>query len=349
MIVAVIPAHNEAEALPRTIASLHLQDVTPDRIFVVSDNSTDDTFEVAESLGVTAVRTSGNRHKKAGALNQVLDVIPNLHEDDLVLVMDADTELSPHFISTALDELQDGEVGGVGAVFTGSKPTTYLELCQYLEWSRYGEEIERTGKTFVMSGTAALIRYEALLSVKEGTGKFYNTDTITEDMRLTLDLKAAGWKLKSPTECTSTTEMMPTVKMLWLQRRRWYLGALQNVTDMGVNKVTLPYWRQQVMLVLSVTLLWSLLALTVTAVTLEGVSTPQPQWLAVGLIFAVERVVTVWDEPWRYRLFAAIVIPELVYALILQSAYVAAVYQKITGSDGTWAHITRKEEAHLRK
>lgn len=344
MITAVIPAHNEADALPRTIASLRAQDVPPDHIIVVSDNSTDDTHKVSESLGVEAVETVNNLHRKAGALNSILGNLVSLNDSDLVLVMDADTELSPHFISRALDELDDPNVGGVGAVFRGEKPKSYLELCQYLEWSRYGEEIGRTGKTFVMSGTAALIRWKALRDVYDRTGQFYNTATITEDMRLTLDLKDAGWDVRSPVECTSTTEMMPSVKMLWLQRRRWYLGALQNVTDMGLTRVTRPYWRQQLMLALSVILLWGLIALTGVAIALGGLTMPSLFWLGVGAIFAAERVLTIWDEPIRYRLFAALVIPEMIYALILQTAYVAAVWQKITGSSGTWAHVSANTE-----
>lgn len=336
-VVALLPAHNEADSLPGTVSSLLAQTVPPDRIVVVSDNSTDSTVEVARALGVEVMETVGNTARKAGALNQALDT---LDRTGLVLVMDADTALSPGFIETALAELRNPKVGGVGALFHGEKPTSYLELCQYLEWQRYSEQSNRTKKTFIMSGTAALIRWEALESVRRMQGHWYDTQTITEDSRLSIDLKLAGWELRSPAGCTAVTEMMPTVKMLYLQRRRWNLGALQNIRDAGISRVTLPYFGQQVMLAVSVSLMSLLISLTLIAVAMDGFITPQPFWLCVGAVFAAERVITVWDEPVRYRLFAALVVPELVYAWILQASYVSAVWQFLRRSEGSWAHLS---------
>ena len=346
MITALLPAHNEADVLPATIASLRAQTISPDRIIVVSDNSTDATVRVAEQLNVDVIETVGNTHRKAGALNQAL---ATLDRDGLVLVMDSDTELVPTWIETALTELDDPTVGAVGAVFRGDTPKSYLQLCQYLEWSRYAEQIERTGKTFVLSGTAALIRWEALEDVRARFGHWYDTDTITEDSRLTLDLKMTGWKLRSRVELQATTETMPSVRMLWLQRRRWNLGAMQNVADLGFNRVTAPYWGQQVMLGLCVLLLWGLISLTVLALIIVGPTAPQLFWLSIGVVFIIERVLTVWDEPVRYRLFAALVVPELIYALILQTAYVAAVVQKITGSAGSWHHVPPNDATTTRE
>lgn len=44
-----------------------------------------------------------------------------------------------------------------------------------------------------------------------------------------------------------------------------------------------------------------------------------PFWLVVGLVFALERVVTVWKGGWRARSVAVLVIPELLYAGISTS------------------------------
>lgn len=103
MITAIIPAHNEADALPATIASLQAQTVPPTRILVVSDNSTDGTVKVARQLDVEVMETTGNTARKAGALNQALTT---LDRHGLVLVMDADTALAPRFIETAITELE---------------------------------------------------------------------------------------------------------------------------------------------------------------------------------------------------------------------------------------------------
>ena len=155
-------------------------------------------------------------------------------------------------------------------------------------------------------------------------------------------LKRCGWALRSPDKCRTTTETMPTVGDLFRQRRRWSLGALQTVKRHGFNAVTRVYWFQQFMLLLSIFAMVLLMALTLLDLV-TGTMVLSPLWLCIGLVFVVERVVTVWDRPWKDRLFALVMVPELAYALIVQAAHVAALAQFITGSQGTWDHITKKE------
>ena len=69
-LIALVPAHNEAEQISETIESLQDQTVPPDEIIVVADNCTDDTVAIARGFaGVAVMETVDNRHKKAGALN----------------------------------------------------------------------------------------------------------------------------------------------------------------------------------------------------------------------------------------------------------------------------------------
>ena len=341
-ITAIIPAHNEVATLPRTVRSLREQTVPPDRVLVVSDNSTDATPDVARELGVDVMETRDNIDRKAGALNQALgtELRAVSNSPDYVLVVDADTQLNPRWVETALEHMSTNpSVGGVGAVFRAPPPTSYLTLCQSLEWFRYEEETERTGKTFVMSGTASLISAEALHGLYTARGYYYSPNSICEDSELSSALKSAGWALKSPPECTVVTETMPTVRLLFQQRRRWYLGALQNVSKHGLTPTTRPYIRQQVFLALGVLLMSLYLTLTAAGLILNGLTAPNPWWLMVTLVFSLERTITAWKAPPSHRLFAALVLPELVYAIFLQVAYVAAVFQHVTGSSGTWSHV----------
>lgn len=340
-VTVVIPAVDEP-GIDSTVRSLLGQTTPPDRIIVALNNTDDPNATRLPALAVGDPRVEVIDHgtclgRKAEAINRTLGL---LERAGLVLVMDADTALSPRFIETALTELKHQFVGGVGALFHGQPPRSYLQLCQYLEWQRYSEQSNRTKRTFIMSGTAALIRWEALESVRREFGHWYDTGTITEDSRLSIDLKLCGWQLRSPAGCEAVTETMPTVRMLFLQRRRWNLGALQNLWDAGISRTTLPYLGQQVMLAVSVSLMSLLITLTLAAVIMHGLITPEPFWLAVGAVFAVERVVTVWGQSARYRLFAALVLPELLFALILQASYVAAVYQFLTRQQGSWHHLT---------
>jgi cellulose synthase/poly-beta-1,6-N-acetylglucosamine synthase-like glycosyltransferase len=115
LVIALIPAYNEEEQIADAIRSLQEHVAPPDMIVVCADNCTDNTADIAEAAGAYVFETVGNEHKKAGALNQALDrVLPALHDEDAILVMDADSILVPTFISEAQKHLRNG-FGGVGA------------------------------------------------------------------------------------------------------------------------------------------------------------------------------------------------------------------------------------------
>ncbi len=117
-VTVLIPAHNEEDKIAATLQSLQDHDDPPDRIIVVADNCTDRTADLARAAGVEVIASVGNTKKKAGALNQVLAVIlPELDENDTVMVMDADTVLDRGYLAAARRRMTDDRalmaVGGL--------------------------------------------------------------------------------------------------------------------------------------------------------------------------------------------------------------------------------------------
>ncbi|GAA4727176.1 hypothetical protein GCM10023216_17590 [Isoptericola chiayiensis] len=343
-VVVIVPAHDEEAALPDTIASLWAQTCRPGRVLVVSDNSTDQTVAVARAAGADVMESSGNTDRKAGALNQAIETIT---DEEVVMVLDADTSIAPTFIEEGLAILDaEPAVAAVGGVFEGRDPGGFLERCQANEYARYGVQIEVTGRTAVLTGTAAMVRREALEAVASarGTtlpgrcGDVYDRHAITEDSELTLALRTLGHELRSPALMTCTTELMPTWGDLHRQRVRWYKGMLDNLLTYGLTRTTARYVGQQVMLVLGTLMMASYLLLT--ALTLvAGTFTVSGPWAAVALVFLVERLVTVWPAGTRARLLAAPVLPELLYDLALQRAFVHAVCLTVARRQTTWNHV----------
>jgi cellulose synthase/poly-beta-1,6-N-acetylglucosamine synthase-like glycosyltransferase len=146
LVVALIPARNEAHQIEDAIRSLHEQTLPPDVILVLADNCTDGTAVIAREAGAHIYETVDNTHKKAGALNQALDLLlPELRADDSVLVMDADSMLAPGFVSEARRRLKDG-VGGVGGVFTGRAGGGFVGMLQRNEYARYARATSRASR-----------------------------------------------------------------------------------------------------------------------------------------------------------------------------------------------------------
>lgn len=349
-VTVVIPAHNEEASIPATLRSLQLQSRLPDRVIVVADNCTDGTSTVARDLGAEVFESVGNTHKKGGALNQVLRrELPGMGDNDTVLVMDADTQLSEHFIRTAVDRFTgDRALMAVGGLFQGEEGHGILGQFQRNEYFRYQREIQRReGRVFVLTGTGTAFRAIALREVAEarGTsipgnrGEVYDTFALTEDNELTIAIKSLGGLMVSPMECQVTTELMPSWRMLWAQRLRWQRGALENLGTYGVTPQTIRYWSQQIAIGYGVFALFAYFGLMFLMVFAMDTWVWFPFWLGVGLIFAVERVVTAWRGGWRARGMAVLIFPELVYDCFLNLAFLKGVLEISFGQRPTWKHV----------
>lgn len=342
-ITAIIPAVDEPD-IDRTIRSLLDQSSVPDRIIVaVNNTSSSVTHQAAARVQderVEVVDLGSIKGKKAGALNAALTLVST----PLVMVVDADTIVSPDFVRQALETLRTPDIGAVGGIFFGQSPRGWLQWCQAMEYARYGQQVEESRRVMVLTGTAAIIRLQALNDVHQarlrgdlpGHG-VYDISAITEDNEMSLALKSCGWRLASPAECQTTTELMGTMKDLQAQRIRWYRGALDNLRAYGWTSVTRRYIMQQIMLTLSVIGFASYL-LVMNADTILGQLGWSPLWLGVGVLFALERVRGVWRMGWFARVMAISLLPEMVYALALQVAYVRGVWRHLRGGDPTWHH-----------
>lgn len=299
------------------------------------------------SEGVDVVATKGNTHKKAGALNQVLArLLPELHEDDIVLVQDADSRLDPPFIEKALERLADRKYGAVGGVFRGDDRRGFVAHLQRNEYARYARDVARLkGRCLVVTGTAAMFRVGTLRQVSkgrlegklppgDGTGGVYDTTVLTEDNEISFAIMHLGYKILSPSACTLVTETMPTWKDLWTQRLRWKRGAVENCMQYGLTPVTWRYWGRQLLAMcgLLITLLY--LVTLVIAFTTNNF-TLQPFWLGVSLVFIIERVVTVSYRGWRFML-PALTMYELVFDGFLQVAQAKAYIDALSGRRRNW-------------
>ena len=349
-VIGLIPAHNEADCIAATLRSVLDQTRTVDKIYVVADNCTDDTAEIAARYADVIV-TKDNRDKKAGALNQALEILlPELADDDAVLVMDADTTVTADFVAESARVLtEQPRVGGVSSIFLGRDTRNVLGLMQAMEFYRYRRQIRRNGnRAYVLSGTASVLRVSALRAVKAGRGSvlpsgggsYYDTHSLTEDNEMTFALLLLGYQCVAP-GIVSTTDVMPTVPKLFRQRHRWYLGALRNIRGYGRRMpwyMRFVYWRQQAGLFVT---FFGLLGYLVLATLL-----PRTYLYAVGLwtviavgLLAIERVSTVWRMGWRARLVAAALVPEQLYAMLLTATYASALKDFVLGRKGAW-HAT---------
>ncbi|WTJ20964.1 glycosyltransferase family 2 protein [Streptomyces pseudovenezuelae] len=344
-LVALIPAHNEQDRIADAIQGLWRQSRRPDLIVVVADNCTDATAEIAVAYGARVFTTEGNTHKKAGALNQAIAwVLPHLEDRDLLLVQDADTVLAPSFSETAIGTF-NRKVGAVGGVFYGEDGGGLLGLLQRMEFHRYAWELERTGgKAQVLTGTGTMFRARVLREVRSarrdgligGGHAYYSLASLTEDDEMTKAVKTLGYRAMSPAGCAVTTEVMPTLGKLWHQRLRWQRGALENLRDYGWTRVTARYFLQQFLMGFGALSFLVYLTYMVTYTTLYGWPGFSPFWTAIGLVFVVEKTVSVRRAGPRAVLVAALMVPEMLYDLFQHAVYFSSLWGLLRRSEEKW-------------
>jgi cellulose synthase/poly-beta-1,6-N-acetylglucosamine synthase-like glycosyltransferase len=349
MIVALIPAYNEAEWIASVVRNLASQTRPPDRIVVMSDNSTDDTVALARAAGAEVWESAGNPHKKAGALNQALSrILGELDDSDHVFIQDADTMPAPRWLEVA----SAWAARHPGAVISGryaSPPTgrSLLRIVQENEFARDGRAINRRGnKTRIVVGTSALFpvaTLRAIISARlsgalpgPAVGEVYSTASITEDYELTLALKTLGYATLSPPECDAVTDVMHTIPALWRQRIRWQRGAFTDLRTYGLNRVTAWYYAAQAMWCFGM-LTVVLIALQVAlVVSLTGHFTPAPVWIGTLPLFMAHRILSVQRTGAKGMLVAATIIPEAAYDFFRYGVYVTCAWRAITRRETQW-------------
>ncbi|MGW2188391.1 glycosyltransferase [Streptomyces sp. NPDC001719] len=343
-VIALIPAHNEADRITASIAALWRQNIKPDRIVVVADNCSDETVSVAREAGATVVESERNLNKKAGALNQALErIIPGLSDQDLLLVQDSDTILQPTFIESAIGAMDDS-VGAIGGVFYGESGGGLLGLLQRIEFCRYAREISRRRyRADVLTGTATLFRVSTLREIKNarlcgligGGFSYYSLASLTEDDEITKAIRTLGYKTLSPAGCEVITEVMTSLPRLWGQRLRWQRGALENLRNYGLTEVTAPYLIRQAFMGISVVFLFMYVVFFVWMLK-RGRPEFSRFWSVVGVIFVIERTVTARRAGWRAQLVALTLVVELIYDAFQHVVYIRSIWDLLRRREEEW-------------
>jgi cellulose synthase/poly-beta-1,6-N-acetylglucosamine synthase-like glycosyltransferase len=227
----LIATYNEEEAiLERTIIGAKSQDYDNYRIFVLDDGRRDWLRDLCERRKVGYIARSNNEHAKAGNINNALRQLANEEPGEFVAILDADFVLQPEFLSRALALFRDEEVGCVQTPqhFFNPDPLQhgFGAASTWPDEQRFFFDVLLASKdawgVAFCCGTSSITRREAL----EQVGGF-PTESVTEDMLLSLKLKEAGWKTVYLNERLSMGLAPEGVSEYITQRGRWCLGFMQ--------------------------------------------------------------------------------------------------------------------------
>jgi glycosyltransferase involved in cell wall biosynthesis len=111
-ISAIVPARNEAAALPNLLNSLAMQEARPAQVIVMDDGSEDGTFRIAAEAGASAIFIQGPPDGWTGK-NYACHLGAAAAREPWLLFLDADITLGPGAVATALDYTRGSNLDGL--------------------------------------------------------------------------------------------------------------------------------------------------------------------------------------------------------------------------------------------
>ncbi len=203
----IIPAYNEVEELPATLAALQkamAKQPYSGELIVVDNHSSDATAMVAERHGAD--------HVVFEPTNQIAlarNTGAKASSGRYLIFVDADTRISPRLLSEALQRLESGRCAGGGAVVHFEGEISSIGKFGIGLWERISKLTQTAAGSFLFCTRVAF----------EAIGGFDETLYAGEEVRLSYQLKNWGRRHRMGFEIITTSPAQTSARKL-----QWYSG-----------------------------------------------------------------------------------------------------------------------------
>lgn len=236
-VAVLIAAHNEELVIANTIRSASAL-VPLGNIFIASDASVDCTATVARASGANVLELLPNRGK-AGALVAAIEHFQLAQNFTIVMLLDADTQLSSNYLDTALPYFNDpNTVAVAGRVSTIADPESPTLIGRFLV--AYRERFYYAVQYLLKFGQAA--RGANVVSIVPGFASLYRSAVLQhiqidapglaiEDFNMTFEVhaKKLGRIAFHPHAAVAYTQDPDNFADYSNQLGRWALGFWQTL------------------------------------------------------------------------------------------------------------------------
>ena len=172
----IIPAHNEAEVVGRTVKELLTKQDYPRElydVFVCADNCTDDTAKIAREAGAIVYERFESDPKKKRAAYPIKLLMEKIFEEhdhyDAFIKFDADNLACPDYINRMNDALEEGcEIARAYEASTnfGQNVWTSVSACYYVRDSRIACNFrERAHMNSMLSGAGMMVSAKVIREI----------------------------------------------------------------------------------------------------------------------------------------------------------------------------------------
>ncbi|MCQ2455121.1 MAG: glycosyltransferase family 2 protein [Clostridia bacterium] len=253
----LIPARNEAAVIGNLIESIKLQDYPKEllTVFVVADNCTDNTAEIARKNGAVCYEHNNPAERTKGfGLKYLFERIKEdygIESFEGYFIFDSDNLLKSDYISRMNDSFDSGEKVICSYRNTKNFSENWISALYALHWLR-SIRIRHRARSVLHLATNI-----------QGTGFLFSSDlvkdgwkytSLTEDRAFTADLVANGYEISYNNDAVFYDEQPTSLRVSVRQRFRWCKGHLEAFAESGpklflnifidpVSKKTSTFWK----------------------------------------------------------------------------------------------------------
>ncbi|MBW4041199.1 MAG: glycosyltransferase family 2 protein [Acidobacteria bacterium] len=370
-VAAILPAYNEEESIAATITSLLAQTRPPEAIFVLVNNSTDETYFVAREFDgthratlrdidyattVTTIDLGDVPDKKVGALNFGWAMAK---EFDYILGVDADTVLDRHCLQHLTAEMiDDSRIGGISAIYGFDQTVArgplqhFLVRSQRFQFAGFNmDNLLRSRNMAVLGGQCSLLNVAAMrrTMAENHQDAPWVVDSEIEDSLLSLQLRSAGFRTKISAKARASVGAMTTIRSLDAQQVKWNAGGVELILEKPLHPNLRLRWRENLGMVANLASRVMFLALVAGALSMNAFQFAW--WWSVPPVVSVLlnlRIATSM-KGWTGRdvVYALLFVPGEVYMLMRGVHFVKAWAQVITRTErDNWAAQANAENGN---
>lgn len=232
----LVAARNEETVIGNLIDSINQQDYPRElvTVFVVADNCTDNTAQIARELGAICYERFDPDHRTKGYALQFL--VENIKRDygtdsfEGYFIFDADNLLKEDYITRMNESFDSGQKIITSYRNTKNFGDNWISASYGVHWLRTIRNEHRARSLFHLAtriqGTGFLFSHEL---IKDG----WNYVSLTEDRAFCADAVAQGYQISYNNDAEFYDEQPVDIKIAMRQRIRWAKGHLQALVETG--------------------------------------------------------------------------------------------------------------------
>jgi cellulose synthase/poly-beta-1,6-N-acetylglucosamine synthase-like glycosyltransferase len=253
-IAVVICARNEENVIEDLIKSIRSQNYDPKRldIWIIADNCTDQTADVARRAGANVLERHDLEHIGKGYLYKFfyswLSSNGKIAKYDAFVALDADNLLDKDFIRQLNNAFRAGHNVVTGYRNSKNFSQNWVASGSSL-WFIRESRMFNCAKTILgitchIGGTGFLVAR----SLVENTD-YWRYHTLTEDQEFTMSILMQGEKVVYNQDAVFYDEQPTTLRQSWRQRIRWARGVIQVFRYFGFPSIKKSIQRKNLGLV----------------------------------------------------------------------------------------------------